>query len=200
MFHSQPPGVVTESDGARVIWPPGTTHEQPLIVQKSDGGFGYDSTDMAAIWYRLFEKDAKWIVYVTDAGQASHFELIFAAAAAAGWAQPGVHRIDHVPFGLVCGADGKKYKTRSGEVVRLVDLLDEAVSRMYDVTVEHNQARRPTLLPPSRPSLPNLVPLRGLRRPPYYGHASRFRWRGWTRQDRRRWSVVATLAVWFHGP
>jgi arginyl-tRNA synthetase len=148
MFHSQPPGVVTESDGARVIWPPGTTHEQPLIVQKSDGGFGYDSTDMAAIWYRLFEKDAKWIVYVTDAGQASHFERLVAAAAAAGWAQPGVHRIDHVPFGLVCGADGKKYKTRSGEVVRLVDLLDEAVSRMYDVTVEHNQARRPTLLPP----------------------------------------------------
>ena len=87
------------------------------------------------------EKDAKWIVYVTDAGQASHFELVFAAARDAGWWEPATHRIDHVPFGLVCSADGKKYKTRSGEVVRLVDLLDEAVSRMYDVTVEHNNDR-----------------------------------------------------------
>jgi arginyl-tRNA synthetase len=117
-------------------------------VQKSDGGFGYDSTDMAAIWYRLFQLEADQLVYVTDAGQAGHFELIFAAAVDAGWVEGGKHRIDHVPFGLVCGPDGKKYKTRSGEVVRLVDLLDEAVSRMYDVTVEHNQARRPTLLPP----------------------------------------------------
>ena len=138
--HLQQIGVVTDSNGALVIWPPGTVHEQPLIVRKSDGGFGYDSTDMAAIWYRLFEKQAKWIVYVTDAGQASHFELVFAAAAHAGWVDPAT-RIDHVPFGLVCGPDGKKYKTRSGEVVRLVDLLDEAVSRMYDVTVEHNTER-----------------------------------------------------------
>ena len=73
--------------------------------------------------------------------QASHFELVFAAATAAGWADPATHRIDHVPFGLVCGADGKKYKTRSGDIVRLVDLLDEAVSRMYEVTVEHNNER-----------------------------------------------------------
>ena len=76
----------------------------------------------------LFEKQAKWIVYVTDAGQASHFELIFAAAKYAGWVDAAT-RIDHVPFGLVCGPDGKKYKTRSGDVVRLVDLLDEAVSQ-----------------------------------------------------------------------
>ena len=138
--HLQQIGVVTDSNGALVIWPPGTVHEQPLIVRKSDGGFGYDSTDMAAIWYRLFEKQAKWIVYVTDAGQASHFELVFAAAAHAGWVDPAT-RIDHVPFGLVCGPDGKKYKTRSGEVVRLVDLLDEAVARMYQGMVEHNKER-----------------------------------------------------------
>lgn len=138
--HLQQTGVTSDSDGALVIFPPGTVHEQPLIVRKSDGGFGYDSTDMAAVWYRLFEKQAKWIVYVTDAGQASHFELIFAAAKYAGWVEPAT-RIDHVPFGLVCGPDGKKYKTRSGDVVRLVDLLDEAVSRMYAVTVEHNTER-----------------------------------------------------------
>ena len=56
--HLQQTGVTSDSDGALVIFPPGTVHEQPLIVRKSDGGFGYDSTDMAAVWYRLFEKQA----------------------------------------------------------------------------------------------------------------------------------------------
>jgi len=121
-------GVAHDSDGAMVIFPPGTKHEQPLIVRKSDGGFGYDSTDMAAVWYRLLELQADWLVYVTDAGQSQHFELIFAAARQAGWV--GDKRLDHCPFGLVCGDDGKKFKTRSGEVTRLVDLLDEAVTRM----------------------------------------------------------------------
>ena len=85
-------------------------------------------TRARALTLTLFERQAKWIVYVTDAGQASHFELIFAAAKYAGWVDAAT-RIDHVPFGLVCGPDGKKYKTRSGDVVRLVDLLDEAVSQ-----------------------------------------------------------------------
>lgn len=57
---------------AKVIFPPGSRHENPLIITKSDGGFGYDSTDMTAIWYRLFERKADWIVYVTDAGQGPH--------------------------------------------------------------------------------------------------------------------------------
>ena len=65
---------------------------------------------------------------MTDAGQAPHFELVFAAAHAAGFV--GDKRLDHCPFGLVCGTDGKKFKTRSGDVTRLVDLLDEAVDRM----------------------------------------------------------------------
>ena len=114
---------------AKVVFPPNTKHEQPLMVVKSDGGFGYDSTDMAAVWYRIFEHQANWIIYVTDAGQAPHFELVFEAARAAGWATEAT-RLDHVPFGLVCGDDGKKFKTRSGETVRLVDLLDEAKIRM----------------------------------------------------------------------
>jgi len=122
-------GIATESGGAKVIFPPGSKHEQPLIVTKSDGGFSYDSTDMAAVWYRLLERKADWLVYVTDAGQAPHFELVFLAAKAAGWATEA-HTLTHCPFGLVCGEDGKKFKTRSGDVVRLVDLLDEAVTRM----------------------------------------------------------------------
>ncbi len=114
---------------AKVVFPPNTKHEQPLMVVKSDGGFGYDSTDMAAVWYRIFEHQADWIIYVTDAGQGPHFELVFEAARAAGWATDAT-RLDHVPFGLVCGDDGKKFKTRSGDTVRLVDLLDEAKIRM----------------------------------------------------------------------
>jgi len=121
---------------AKIIFPPGSKHENPLIVTKSDGGFGYDSTDMAAIWYRLFELKADWVVYVTDAGQGPHFDLIFEAATAAGWVTG--QRLDHCPFGMVCDEHGKKYKTRSGEVVRLVELLDEAVQRM----LEGMEARR----------------------------------------------------------
>ena len=130
--HLEEIGLVSTSGGAKVVFPPKTKHEQPLMVVKSDGGFGYDSTDMTAIWYRIFELRADWLIYVTDAGQAPHFELVFEAARAAGWADDAGDRVrlDHVPFGLVCGDDGKKFKTRAGDTVRLVDLLDEAVKRM----------------------------------------------------------------------
>lgn len=100
----------------------------PLILRKSDGGFGYDSTDIAAIHYRLKTLKAQWLIYITDVGQRSHFGMIFDAARDAGWV--GEAQLDHVGFGLVCGKDGKRFKTRSGETVRLVDLLDECVMRM----------------------------------------------------------------------
>jgi len=103
----------------------------PLIVRKSDGGYGYDSTDMAAIHYRLFEKQADWIIYITDAGQAPHFYMVFDAARAAGWIDPvRQQRLDHIGFGVVCGDDGKRFKTRSSETVRLIDLLNAAKERM----------------------------------------------------------------------
>jgi len=98
--HLEHLGSVVPSDGAKVIFPqPGSKHEQPLIVQKGDGGFGYDSTDMAAVWYRLLELQADWVIYVTDAGQGPHFELVFDASRAAGW-KPDA-RLDHMPFGVV---------------------------------------------------------------------------------------------------
>jgi len=104
----------------------------PLIVQKSDGGFNYATTDLAAIRYRFAaapEGDgAGRVIYVTDAGQASHFAGVFQVARRAGWIPPH-GRVDHVPFGLVQGEDGKKLKTRAGDTVRLRDLLDEAVER-----------------------------------------------------------------------
>jgi arginyl-tRNA synthetase len=104
----------------------------PLIVQKSDGGFNYATTDLAAIRYRFApapEGDgAGRVIYVTDAGQASHFAGVFQVARRAGWIPPR-RSVEHVPFGLVQGEDGKKLKTRAGDTVRLRDLLDEAVER-----------------------------------------------------------------------
>jgi arginyl-tRNA synthetase len=104
----------------------------PLIVQKSDGGFNYATTDLAAIRYRFAPRPAgdgaSRVIYVTDAGQASHFAGVFQVAQRAGWI-PSHCSVEHVPFGLVQGDDGKKLKTRSGDTVRLKDLLDEAVER-----------------------------------------------------------------------
>mmetsp|Transcript_26592 Transcript_26592/g.60652 ORF Transcript_26592/g.60652 Transcript_26592/m.60652 type:complete len:622 (-) Transcript_26592:78-1943(-) len=118
-------GMVEDSDGAKIIQ---CGKQFPLMAVKSDGGYGYDSTDLTAVKYRLQEMKAGRVIYVTDAGQSEHFEMIFHAAKRAGWCDAGA-RLDHVPFGLVLGDDKKKFKTRSGEVTKLVDLLDEAVTR-----------------------------------------------------------------------
>ena len=108
---------------------------QPIIIQKRDGGFNYATTDLAAIKYRLTTPPhgdgAFRLIYVTDAGQASHFSGVFQIAKLANWI-PTDCQIEHVPFGLVQGEDGKKLKTRSGETIRLVDLLDEAIQRARD--------------------------------------------------------------------
>lgn len=101
----------------------------PLILRKSDGGYGYDSTDMAAINYRLKALDRDWLIYITDAGQMGHFHKVFDVAKEAGWTDAG-QRLDHIGFGVVCGEDGKRFKTRSGDTVRLIDLLDAAKDRM----------------------------------------------------------------------
>jgi arginyl-tRNA synthetase len=117
-----------EEGGAKCVFVP--QFKVPLMLQKSDGGYGYDSTDMAAIKYRLDVLKARHIVYITDFTQADHFKMVFAAAKKIGWVNDDTHRLDHIGFGTVQGEDGKRFKTRSGDTVRLVDLLDEAVSRM----------------------------------------------------------------------
>ncbi|KAF3796375.1 Arginine--tRNA ligase [Nymphaea thermarum] len=123
-------GLIEESEGARVIFIEG--QNIPLIVVKRDGGYNYASTDLSALWYRLNEEKAEWIIYVTDVGQSQHFEMFFAAAKRAGWLPVGdgaFPKVDHVGFGLVLGSDGKRFRTRSTEVVRLFELLDEAKNR-----------------------------------------------------------------------
>ena len=127
-------GLLVVDDGAGCVFLEGVTGKEgkplPLIVQKSDGGFNYATTDLAAIRYRLSGDGdgAERVIYVTDAGQAAHFAGVFQVADRAGWV-PAEASLEHVPFGLVQGDDGKKLKTRSGETVRLKDLLDEAVER-----------------------------------------------------------------------
>lgn len=125
------PDLVSSDEGAKCIFMR-PLWDYPLFLQKSDGGYGYDSTDMAALRYRLFELDADWILYITDAGQESHFRMCFEAVRRAGWLDENRHRVDHLGFGVVQGNDGKRFKTRSGETVRLVDLLDEAKVRMEE--------------------------------------------------------------------
>ncbi|MBW4602699.1 MAG: arginine--tRNA ligase [Calothrix sp. FI2-JRJ7] len=125
-------GLLEESDGAKVVFLEGFTNKEgkplPLIVQKTDGGYNYATTDLAALRQRIQNEGAKRLIYVTDAGQANHFAGVFQVARRAGWIPDDVE-IVHVPFGLVLGEDGKKFKTRSGDTVRLRDLLDEAVTR-----------------------------------------------------------------------
>jgi arginyl-tRNA synthetase len=129
-------GLLVTDDGAQCVFLEGVSGKEgkplPLIVQKSDGGFNYATTDLAAIRYRFGAApggdEARRVIYVTDAGQASHFAGVFQVARRAGWIPEG-GRLEHVPFGLVQGEDGKKLKTRAGDTVRLRDLLDEAVER-----------------------------------------------------------------------
>ncbi|MEO1506048.1 MAG: arginine--tRNA ligase [Cyanobacteria bacterium J06633_23] len=125
-------GLLEEDQGAQVVFLEGFTNKdgnpQPLIVRKSDGGFNYATTDLAAIRQRTINEKAERIIYITDAGQANHFAQVFQVANRAHWIPDGVELV-HVPFGLVKGEDGKKLKTRSGETVKLKDLLDEAVTR-----------------------------------------------------------------------
>ncbi|KAI6183663.1 putative arginine--tRNA ligase, cytoplasmic [Aphelenchoides bicaudatus] len=111
----------------------------PLIIVKSDGGYTYDTSDMATIQYRLFEERGDWLLYVVDAGQAEHFNTIYAGARDLGWYKPEEKRVEHVMFGVVLGEDKKKFKTRSGDTVRLIDLLNEGVNRARQKLIEKNR-------------------------------------------------------------
>lgn len=111
-------------DGALCLFVP--KKKVPLMLVKSDGGYNYDTTDMAAARYRLLELKANRVVYLTDVGQWTHFEKIFLASKLAGWHVKGKTRMEHMGFGVILGEDGKRMKTRSGKTVKLMMLLDEA--------------------------------------------------------------------------
>uniref|UniRef100_U5EN81 Probable arginine--tRNA ligase, cytoplasmic n=1 Tax=Corethrella appendiculata TaxID=1370023 RepID=U5EN81_9DIPT len=128
-------GLLEDDEGRKIMW--GEPAEGiPLTIVKSDGGFTYDTSDMAALKQRIQEEKADWLVYVVDSGQATHFQTVFSCAKRAKIVNPDKHRVDHVGFGVVLGEDGKKFKTRSGDTVKLSSLLDEGLKRSLDKLVE----------------------------------------------------------------
>lgn len=134
--------LITISDGAKCAYPEGFYNREgnplPLIVQKNDGGYNYATTDLAAIRHRVQVEKGSWLIYVTDAGQSQHFQMVFQVARKAGFYDDTV-QIDHVPFGLVLREDGKKFKTRSGDTERLMDLLTTAINQAKILLQERNQ-------------------------------------------------------------
>ncbi|RZC36184.1 arginine--tRNA ligase, cytoplasmic [Asbolus verrucosus] len=131
-------GYLEEDDGRKVMWGDKTDGSIPLTVVKSDGGYTYDTSDLAAIKQRITEEKCDWIIYITDAGQATHFQILFKCARNIGLLTEKI-RVDHVPFGVVLGEDKKKFKTRSGDTVRLIDLLEEGLKRALEKLKEKNR-------------------------------------------------------------
>ncbi|MDH2430441.1 arginine--tRNA ligase [Sphaerisporangium sp. TRM90804] len=125
-------GTAVVSEGALCVFPPGFKGSDdrplPLIIRKSDGGYGYATTDLAAIRYRVRDLKVDRILYVVGAEQSLHFQMIFAAARQAGWLNDDVSA-EHIQIGMMLGSDGRRFRTRSGETVKLSALLDEAVQR-----------------------------------------------------------------------
>ncbi|MFG2058466.1 arginine--tRNA ligase [Micromonospora sp. NPDC048930] len=134
-------GLLRESGGAACVFPPGQVGRDgeplPLIVRKSDGGYGYPATDLAAIRHRTGTLGATRLLYVVGLPQRRHFEMVYAAAAQAGWLVPPA-RAEHVGFGSILGPDGRMLRSRAGESVKLVGLLDEAVARATALARERN--------------------------------------------------------------
>ncbi|WP_327325347.1 arginine--tRNA ligase [Streptomyces sp. NBC_01210] len=140
-------GVAVRSEGALCVFfddvkgPDG--NPTPLIVRKSNGGYGYAATDLSAIRDRVQNLKANTLIYVVDARQSLHFKMVFETARRAGWLNDEVKAVQ-LAFGTVLGKDGKPFKTREGETVRLVDLLDEAVERATAVVREKDVQKQLT--------------------------------------------------------
>jgi arginyl-tRNA synthetase len=130
--HLREVGLLKESDGAEVVFPPGFSNREgeplPLIVRSRAGAFTYATSDLASIVDRVERVGATRLLYVVGAPQAQHLAMVFAVAEMAGWLTPPV-RAEHVAFGNVLGPDRKMLKSRSGEPVRFVEVLDEAIER-----------------------------------------------------------------------
>jgi arginyl-tRNA synthetase len=146
-------GIARESEGASAVFfeDVPALKEQPALIQKSDGGFNYATTDLATLEYRLNNWKPNEIVYVTDSRQQLHFQQVFTAFRK--W-RPDVNvKLTHVWFGSILGDDGKPFKARSGESVKLADLLDEAEERAFAVVSE----KSPELPEPQRREIARVV-------------------------------------------
>ena len=138
-------GIAIESEGALCAFPAGFTGREdrplPLIIRKSDGGYNYATTDLAAVRYRVDQLSCDRSVYVVGSEQALHFQMVFAVARQAGWIPEGVS-FEHAQIGMVLGQDGNRLKTREGETPKLSDLLQEGVDRARGILDELDAAAR----------------------------------------------------------
>lgn len=130
-------GLVKISNGAKCVFIEGFKNRQgnplPVMVQKSDGGFNYDTTEIAAFKQRCQDENADRIIIVTDSGQSLHFQMIYQLVVKAKYLDPNKTRFDHVTFGVVLGEDKKKFKTREGETTKLIDLLNKAIEHAMKI-------------------------------------------------------------------
>ncbi len=137
--------LAVESNGAICVFPNRDRFKTrdgdplPMIIRKSDGGYNYDTTDLAAIYHRIEKLGAKRLVYVVGMPQKQHFDMLFAAAGLIGWAGEDVS-LEHLAFGSMLGPDGRPFKTRDGGTIKLRDLLNEAVDRARKVVTESEKS------------------------------------------------------------
>ena len=155
-------GLLEESRGAKVVFPRGFKDRegapQALIVQKTDGGFLYATFDLTAVHHRITQLKADRIIYVVDSRQSQHFQMVFEIARQAGWADESV-RLDYVPFGTIQGKNGKPFKTREGDAVKLANVLDEAEQRAAAIINE----KHPDLPAPQRAQIARTVGIGALK-------------------------------------
>jgi arginyl-tRNA synthetase len=149
-------GLLSTSDGAEVVYPPGFSGRdgEPFgfIVRKSDGGFGYQATDLAALRYRRRDLRADRVIYVLGAPQQQYLAMVFAVARAAGWLTD-VDQAVHKPFGSILGEDGRMLRSRAGRSVKLAELLDEAVAAAAALVAQ----TRPDLDPAEQTAIADAV-------------------------------------------
>jgi arginyl-tRNA synthetase len=149
-------GLLVDSDGAKVVFPPGFHNRDneplPLIVRSRAGAFMYATSDLACLLDRLERVGADLILYVVGAPQAQHFQMVFEVARMAGWLKPPAQAV-HVTFGQVLGEDRKMLRSRRGDAVKLIELLDEAVERAAKAVAEKN----PDLDPATRAEVARIV-------------------------------------------
>ncbi len=149
-------GMLSISDGARCVFLDEFKGKEgaplPAIVQKSDGGYLYATTDLAALRFRCRKLHAERILYVVDARQSLHFQQVFAIARKAGFVSQEC-QLEHIAYGTMMGNDGKPFKTRSGDTVKLQELLDEAVRRALSIVTDKN----PDLSQEARVRIGNVV-------------------------------------------
>ena len=134
-------GLLQESDGALVVFPPGFTNREgeplPLIVRSRAGAFTYATSDLACVLDRVERVKATRLLYVVGAEQSQHLQMVFAVSEMVGWLVPPA-RAEHVAFGLILGTDRRRLRSRTGEPVRFIDVIDEAIERGIAAVAEKN--------------------------------------------------------------